>query len=63
MTLVLYDDLSCDILPKSTIKEVDFPLNTNLLGTFKSFLEEICYGVTFSDVIQKYIEVQSSGSN
>ena len=62
MTLVIYNDLSCDILPSTVINETEMKVNTNLIGTFKSFLGDVCNGVTFSEVIRKYIEVQTSVS-
>lgn len=58
ITLIMYNDLECDLRSGSDINGVNFPVNTNMLGSFKAFLEDLCNGIIFSEVIAKYIKVE-----
>ena len=63
ITLTFMDDFTCDILPQTVLQSgAQVPVNPNLFGIFKVFLNDICNGITFSEVIQKYIEVKVSES-
>lgn len=61
MTMVLYDDLSFDILPKSEINGEEFGLNPNALPDFVSHLKKINDKVNVADALSDMVQVRSQG--
>ena len=62
ITLVLYDDFGCDMLAKTRIDDYIFDVDANLLHLFKGFLEDVCGGIMFSQVLSKWLDKNSSES-
>jgi hypothetical protein len=56
ITLMIYDNFDCDILAKTRIDDKVFEVNANLLRTYSGFLEDVCQGINFSQVVGKMLE-------
>lgn len=63
MTLVLYDDLSFDVLPESEINGEVFQLNPNSLPDFISHLKKIEDKVNTADALKDMVQVQSGSKS
>ena len=55
ITLMIYDDFDCDILAKTRIDDKVFEVNANLLRTYAGFLEDVCQGINFGQVVSKML--------
>lgn len=63
MTLVLYDDLSFDVLPESEINGEEFQLNPNSLPDFIAHLKKIEDKVNTADALKDMVQVQSGSES
>jgi len=57
LTLVMYNDLGCDIEPVSVLDGKEYSFNPNTLDLFKGFLESMCNKFGMAEVLKEYIEV------
>lgn len=58
VTLVMYDDLGCDLEPKTIVDGKEYPLNLNALDLFCGFLNGLCQKLNISSVIHEYVQVE-----
>ena len=62
VTIILKSDFSCDFLEISNIDGIEIPFDTNLLGTFKSFMEEVSTGIVFAEIMRKFVTVGTNNA-
>jgi len=60
ITLIMYNDLGCDLSPISVIDGKKYSLNPNTLNLFKGFLDSLCQKINVADVIEEIVEVKTN---
>jgi len=58
ITLVMYNDLGCDLEPKAIVDGREFPLNLNTLDLFSGFLNGLCQKLNIASVLNERVEVE-----
>lgn len=58
ITLVLFDDLLCDVLSETNIDGQIFTPNAIQLSIFRAFLEDTCQKMNISSVLGRYVETK-----